>query len=81
MYDMTVRDFLLAIDRGLLPADVTMDTPASTSCSFDYYDGCLLAEVNPKPETRNPKPEILKRLVVIEGDRRSDGGFRVIEGC
>jgi len=44
-YDKSVKEFLSSIDSGLLPADVTMDAPTNTSCSFDYYDGCLLAEV------------------------------------
>ena len=44
-YDKSVKEFLTSIDAGLLPADVTMDAPMNASCSFDYYDGCLLAEV------------------------------------
>jgi hypothetical protein len=44
-YDKSVKEFLTSIDAGLLPADVTMDAPMNTSCAFDYYDGCLLAEV------------------------------------
>jgi len=44
-YDKTVKEFLTSLDLGLLPADVTMDTPTNSSSSFDYYDGCLVAEV------------------------------------
>ena len=44
-YDKTVKEFLTSLDLGLLPADVTLDTPTNSGSSFDYYDGCLVAEV------------------------------------
>ena len=44
-YDKTVKEFLTSLDLGLLPADVTLDTPTNSASSFDYYDGCLVAEV------------------------------------
>ena len=44
-YDMTAKAFLTALDAGRLPADVTMDTPSETTAAFEYYDGCILAEV------------------------------------
>ena len=44
-YDLTAKAFLTALDAGRLPADVTMDTPSETTAAFEYYDGCILAEV------------------------------------